>query len=364
VTDVHVIVPDGIDDPGRPSGGNTYDRRLLDGLRALGWGVHEHPVAGSWPRPDGGPLAALRAAVGDVPAGAVLLVDGLVASCADTGLVPEAERLHLVVLVHLPLGSSDAAAAEGERRVLEAASAVVTTSDWTRQLLLDTYALPPSVVHVAAPGVDAAPASPGTPSGGELLCVAAVTPGKGHADLIDALALVADLPWRCVCVGSLTVEPGFVADVGDRLARAGLADRVVLTGPLVGAALSEAYAAADLLVLPSLAETYGMVVTEALARGTPVVATSVGGVPEALGDTDGGRPGCLVAAGQPEQLAAALRSWLSDQVLRERLRDRAVARRETLMRWERTAELVAGVLAGVMAGVGELQGGAEPDQPA
>ena len=177
--EVHVIVPDGIDDPGRPSGGNAYDRHVLDELRSEGWRVHEHPVAGSWPRPDTGALAALGAVVAGLPRDAVLLVDGLVACCADSVLVPEADRLHLVVLVHMPLGPTHPEAAAGEGRVLAAASGVVTTSDWTRQLLLETYGLDPPAVHVARPGVDEAPLSPGTPSGGELLCVAAMTPTRG-----------------------------------------------------------------------------------------------------------------------------------------------------------------------------------------
>ena len=95
--------------------------------------------------------------------------------------------------------------------------------------------------------------------------------------------------------------------------RHGLDDRVRLTGPLTGAALDAAYAAADLLVVPSRAETYGMVVTEALARGIPVLASDAGGLPETLGRDPGGRvPGVLVQSGDAAALAAALRGWLID----------------------------------------------------
>jgi len=353
VTDLHVVVPAGIHDPSRPSGGNTYDRRLVAGLNDLGWHVHEHEVVGAWPYPDSAALAGVGALLADVPPGALVLVDGLVACCADAVLGPEGDRLRLVVLVHMPLGPADPAAAAGERRVLSAASAVVTPSRWTRDLLLDTYALDPRVVHVARPGVDARPVAPGTAHGGELLCVAAVTSHKGHTDLADALTLVADLPWRCVCAGSLALDAARVADVRDRLTGAGLAERVSFPGPLTGVALDQAYAAADLLVLPSLAETYGMVVTEALARGIPVLATSVGGLPEALGsavdrsDGDGsdvGLPGLLVPPGRPDRLAAALRSWLGHDDLRARLRQRALERRRTLTPWSRTAAEVSGVL--------------------
>jgi glycosyltransferase involved in cell wall biosynthesis len=355
VTDLHVVVPEGIDDPRRPSGGNTYDRRVLDGLRALGWAVHEHGVAGSWPHPRAAELEHLAHVVAGVPAGSVLLVDGLVGCCADRVLVREACRLRVAVLVHLPLGAVDPDAAAAEGRVLQAALAVVATSGWTRDLLLDTYGLAPAAVSVAAPGVDAAPVSPGSGEvcgggGGHLLCVAAVTPAKGHLDLVAALAPVADLPWRCVCAGALTLDGGHVARVRDRLAETGLSGRVDLAGPLTGTALEEAYAAADLLVLPSLAETYGMVVTEALARGIPVIATEAGGVPEAMGFAEHGRPGLLVAAGEPDRLAGALRSWLTDGVLRARLRDRALERRRTLTGWGRTAQLVSTVLRDVLEG--------------
>ena len=71
-------------------------------------------------------------------------------------------------------------------------------------------------------------------------------------------------------------------------------------------------------MLASRAETYGMVVTEALARGLPVLATEVGGVTEALGHgEDGTRPGLLVPPGDPAALGAALRAWLEDAELRD-----------------------------------------------
>ena len=108
---------------------------------------------------------------------------------------------------------------------------------------------------------------------------------------------------------------------GDRAPRA--RDRVRLTGPRTGDALDAAYAAADLLVLPSRAETYGMVVTEALARGIPVLAADAGGVPETLGhDPDGHVPGILVPAGDVSALKAALLRWMDEPLLRSGLRRR------------------------------------------
>jgi hypothetical protein len=344
VSAVHVVLPEGTDDPARPSGGNVYDRLVCAQLAEAGWAVREHPVPGTWPHPD----AAARAALGEVLAGlpdhAAVLVDGLVASPVPEVLVPAARRLRLVVLLHMPLGSAE------ECAVLSAAAAVVTTSDWTRRLLLDEQQLPAERVVVAEPGAGPADLVTGGPAGTDLLCVAAVVPAKGHDVLVAALAAVADLPWRCVCVGSLGRDPAFVGQLVRRARDAGIADRVVFTGPLAGDRLAASYTTADALVLATRSESYGMVVTEALARGLPVITTRTGGVPEALGRTsDGAVPGLLVPPGDPAPLAAALRDWLTDRDLRAALRAAARSRRETLTGWPQTAERIAATLAGVAA---------------
>jgi hypothetical protein len=131
VREVHVLVPDGIDDPRRPSGGNVYDRRVCCGLMALGWSVHEYAVAGQWPRPDVAARLAVGAALARVPDGEAVLVDGLLASVVPEVVAPEADRLRLVVLLHMPRNDAREVAA------LSAASAIVATSDWTRRWLGD-----------------------------------------------------------------------------------------------------------------------------------------------------------------------------------------------------------------------------------
>ena len=193
--------------------------------------------------------------------------------------------------------------------------------------------------------------------GDSLLCVAALTPDKGHDVLLDGLAMATDLSWRCECVGSLVRDPAFADRIRRRARSSGLGGRVRFPGARIGGKLDSAFAAADLLVLPSRAETYGMVVTEALARGLPVLAPDVGGVTEALGHgEDGTRPGLLLPPGDPAALGAALRAWLEDAELRDRLRVAARERRAQLRTWAATASAVAGVLAGVADGVGGWAG--------
>lgn len=303
---VRAVVPAGLDDPHRPSGGNAYDRRVLDGLARRGWVVRETDTF------DG------------VRDGALVLADGMLVADDPAGALDVAERCRLVVLAHMDWGR--------EHHVLHEAHAVVTTSRHTRA----KFGLPDERVHVVRPGVDPAPLAAGT----GLLAVGAVVPGKGHDVLMHALARLDDLPWSCTVVGALDVDPGFVAGLPRH-------ERVTFTGPLRGRALDRAYAAAGLLVLPSRHEAYGMVVTEALARGIPVIASDVGGVREALGTTSGGYPGLLVPPDDDAALAEALRLWLTDPVLRARLRRWAADRRTRLAGWSSTVAGVADVLASV-----------------
>jgi glycosyltransferase involved in cell wall biosynthesis len=348
VRDVYFVVPDGIDDPARPSGGNTYDRHLCRELGAHGWSAQERAVAGFWGRPGAASFAALEGTLRQIPDDAVVLLDGLIASTAPEVLVPQASRLRLIVLVHMPLGHRPPGddARPRERAVLEAATATVTTSAWSRRRLIELYDLSAHRVHVAEPGAPAAEPARGTEAGEALLCVGAVTFEKGHDILLEALESISELPWHCTCVGSLDRDPAFVESLRRRSLDGGLGERVSFPGPRTGADLDRSYASADLLLVASRAETYGLVVTEALARGLPVIAAEVGGVVEALGEGAAGtRPGLLVAPEDPVALGDALSAWLGDAELRARRRRAARQRRESLPSWSTTASEVAGVLA-------------------
>ncbi|MBO4160953.1 glycosyltransferase family 4 protein [Micromonospora antibiotica] len=339
---VHVVLPGDIDDPAAPSGGNAYDRRICAGLAAAGWTVREHGVPGDWPHPDEAARARLAGVLAALPEATTVLYDGLVASAVPELLAAQVGRLRQVVLVHMPLGD------DAEARGLPHADALVTTSGWTRELLLARHRIDPDRVTVAVPGVDPADVAAGTAAGTALLCVAAVTPVKGHDVLVDAVTGLAGRPWTLDCVGALDRDPAFVAALRQRVDRGGLAGRVRWHGPLTGPALAAAYAGADLLVLPSRAETYGMVVVEALARGLPVLGTTAGGVPEALGRAgDGTPPGMLVPPDDPVALAGALRRWLHSADLRDRLRRAARDRRVDLPGWSATTTVISQVLDGV-----------------
>ena len=346
------VLPADVDDASMPSGGNVYDRRVCLGLAAAGRPVREIAARGSWPRPDADTCAALARSLAAVPDSSVVLLDGLVACGVPEVVVPAADRLNLVVVVHLPLADEVGLAPElaadldaRERRTLHAARAVVATSAWTANRLAEHHGVSPDRVHVISPGTDPAPLAPGTDGVSRLLCVGSLTPSKGQDVLVEALAAARELPWTCDLVGPWRRDPGFVERLREAIVRRGLDGHVRLTGPRTGAALARSYAAADLVVVPSRVETFGMVVTEALARGIPVLATAAQGLPDTLGRApDGGVPGVLVPPEDAPALAAALRKWFGDKELRPRLAASARHRRGMLATWNESARHLARLL--------------------
>lgn len=358
------IVPGSIGDPAAPSGGNRYDRRIAEEAARAGTPVRELPMDGSWPAPSDTERARLSRALDGLADGTPVLVDGLVACGVPDVFVPAAARLRLAVLVHLPLADEGGLRPEraealerGEGAVLRAADRVVATSGHAARDIARRHGLDPARVRTVEPGTDRAPLAPGTDGASRLLCVAAVTPRKGQDLLADALGRNRDRRWRCVLAGPLPRErpqaappggprgPSFAERVEERLERHAIRDRVGFAGPLGPTALDREFARADLVVLPSRAETYGMAVSEALARGIPVVASGAGALPDTVGRVSGGRmPGLLVPPGDAPALAEALGEWWGDGALREALRVAARERRGRLRSWRSAAADLARVL--------------------
>ncbi|WP_434316241.1 glycosyltransferase family 4 protein [Leifsonia sp. P73] len=338
MTDVHFVVPDTIDDPLLVSGGNRYDQRVRDGLRAEGWTVHMLLVTG---RGTGWTARALAA----LPEGALALVDGLLVSREPEAIVAHRSRLRIVVLAHMvaaPTDPGDGMLGDGDLAALRAARRIVATSAWTRSQLLEQDAADPHRIVVARPGVDRAPATTASAGGGRLLCVAAVAPHKGQDLLLRALAGFADRDdWTCSLVGSLTVAPDFVAALTAVIDAAGLAGRIRFAGVLDPRALAEAYGEADLVVLPSRSESYGMAVAEALAHGVPVLATGVGGLPEAIARQDAAM---IVPPDDAWALRVVLQQWWASAARRDALKAAALEAREAGRRWEDTIAVLSSAL--------------------
>jgi glycosyltransferase involved in cell wall biosynthesis len=363
------------------SGGNVYNAALARELAASGAEVETCPVDGGWPvgsTEDRRRLAALlgapaspapgRAGTGGGADGRPLtLVDGLLACGAPEQLEAAAAAGRPAwILLHMPLRAHP----ELERRALRAAAGVICTSASAAADLRARHGF--DGLRVALPGADAAPLAAGS-APPHLIAVAALLPNKDQALLLAALSQLTGLPWTASLIGSDSADPAYAARLRDMVERLGLQNRVSIPGELRGAALAGEWAAADLSLLISQAETYGLVVTESLARGIPVVVRAGTGAVEALragAGTDrpaGHRspaevtaaevtaaevaaaevaaaehlPGTAVAlAVDPAPLTEVLRLWLTDASLRSGWRAAAVAVRDRLPGWDATARTV------------------------
>jgi hypothetical protein len=344
---VRFIVPAGVDDPERVSGGNVYDRRVRDGLHAAGWRVAVTEVAdGEAVRVALGEHAGENAGEhGDVRRGdAPVLVDGLVAAWEPAAIERAAETGRVVVLAHMlteAFADADPRAVDRERRALAGATRVIATSKWTASELVGRGIVGLERVTVALPGAAESaegdePTTPG--AAGRLLCVGTVAPHKGQDILLDALSRLGSLDWTCTVVGSRDADPSYAGKVADAAARLG--PRVRMTGVLGEDRLRAAYRASGLLVAPSRVESFGMAIADARGHGLPVIASRVGGIPESVA----GGGAVLVRADDPAALASVLEQWMTDPALRARLRAEAAGARASAPRWALTVDAVARVL--------------------
>jgi glycosyltransferase involved in cell wall biosynthesis len=330
------------------TGGYRYDRRMIEGLRAAGWQVACHALDAGFPAPSTAALRDASAQLAAIPDGRLTVVDGLALGAMPEVAEVHARRLRLVALIHHPLADETGLAPDdadrlrqSERRSLSAARRVIVTSRATARAL-DGFGVSAGRIDVVEPGTDRVPLARGSEGPDlRLLCVGAITPRKGHAVLIDALARVADRAWHLVCVGSLERSPAAVAALRERIDALGLSGRVTLAGEKGEDAIGAYYDQADVFVLASFHEGYGMVLAEALARGLPIVSTRAGAIP----DTVPRDAGLLVPPGDVAALADALALLIDDSVQRARLVGGARAARERLPSWTAACDGFAAALA-------------------
>jgi hypothetical protein len=389
------------------SGGNVYNARLTQSLRAMGVAVETLAVEGSWPEANarerrrlGGLLGAWDTGVDQPPADTapqtVTLVDGLIACGAPDELeYAAAAGQPAWVLQHMPSPSHP----DGEGRALRAAAGVICTSSSAAASAAEKHGL--HTGRVALPGTDPAPLASGS-APPHIVAVAALLPNKDQLLTVAALATLQDLEWSASLVGTDDADPAYAAQVRAAIAASGMEDRVRVTGQLAGLALADEWNRTDLSLLVSRAEAFGLVVTESLARGIPVIVREGTGAVDALGlagrlagqagKLDGGHggerdavsnavPGAAVGLAGPGDdgpgddapgddaldnsapedsatvdsghedsragvLAAVIRQWLLDGTLRAGWRAAAIAAREHLPGWDSTARNVLEILAG------------------
>jgi glycosyltransferase involved in cell wall biosynthesis len=331
-----------------PTGGYGYDRRIIAELQVLGWQIDVVSVGDGFPQPSAEQRAVALARLEDLPQGIPVVVDGLALGALPEAAERIARRAPLVALVHHPLaleaGLSPADSRklfESECKALAAARSVIVTSRATGKRLNADYDVAAERITVAPPGTDRAAPARGTPDGTlRLLSVGAIVPRKGFDVLIAALASIAGLPWRLTIAGDLTRAPATAANLEADIARHRLAGRVDLLGEVSPQRLGALYSSADVFVLASHFEGYGMAYAEAMAHCLPIIGTTGGATVDTVPPT----AGVLVEPGNVKAMARALRGVIENEEERRRLARGALAAAADLPTWASTARIVASAL--------------------
>ncbi|PXX90756.1 glycosyl transferase family 1 [Marinobacter vulgaris] len=331
-------------DPDQNTGGYRYVRRIAAGLESGGLSAPRKGLSGTFPIPDRQAEVSMDRLLASLADGSVVVLDGLAMGALPDIVAAHSGRLRIVALVHhaladetgLPVATRDWLF-RTERRALAAVAGVITTSRHTAQRLTD-YHVPAQRIRVVEPGSDpgSAPIPTASPPRSEpgILCVAHLSPRKAQHHLVEALSGLQHLPWHCTLAGSADRDAAYGQKIRDLIGDYGLEERITLSGELDNEALAQAYQGADIFVLPSVFEGYGMVIDEALAAGLPIITTDGG----ALAST-GNRPGIRqYPAGDVEQLRSCLVDWLSDPQQLNEMTQAAKTEAQHLRRWSQAAQ--------------------------
>ena len=307
------------------SGGYLYDRRMVDGLRALGHAVEVIELAGRHPLPDDVAEAAARAALST---DAVPVIDGL----GLPAFAPDAVR-GAIGLIHHPTALETGQDAEAlrlrERALFPAMARLIATSRHTAERLVAEFGVAPDRVGVVEPGTEPAPRAVGGGAQVHILSVGTLVPRKGHDVLLRALSRLTDLDWALTIVGEPR-DPVHAHGLAALAVELGIAQRVTFAGGLSGPELEAAYARSDIFALATHWEGYGMAAAEALARGLPCAITAGGAIVDVVP-----RAACVLAQpGDHASLSRALRRVIFDPALRTQMANAAWAAGQALPRWE------------------------------
>ncbi|MEO1773810.1 MAG: glycosyltransferase family 4 protein [Pseudomonadota bacterium] len=342
-----------------PTGGYAYARILLERARANHVPLHHWPLPVLTLGPDGMPdrpevLAEIVARLDIAPTGWPIVLDGLVLSALPPALVA-AVRSPVVALIHHPLaletGLSPEAAerlAENEAAVLAECAGVIATSATTATTLAADYGVPRYRITVAQPGTEKPVVQPGAAAlipkqpALHLLSIGSLIPRKGHDLLIEALAALPPAPWHLTIVGGAR-DLAYAAQIEALIAHHGFGNRITLTGEAAAEEVERALVDADIFVLASHYEGYGMAYTEAVAAGLPVIGTEGGAIAEAtMGAARLVPPGDLAALTEALHAVIGAPDAGETRAALRRASQEAAAR---LPGWDQTLDTFLGALA-------------------
>ena len=331
-----------------PTGGYRYDREIISAWKASNINVKLVSLEGNYPFPSEADKTSAIKAISNFPYGDIAVVDGLLGGVSPDFLKALSKHMPVVALIHHPLcleNGLDNTTAKmleaSERKGLEFVSSIITTSDTTAQTAQSLFGFDTSNIHSVPPGVDRVAKSKGSGSNTvHLLCIGSVIARKGHKYLIQALAKLKHLNWKLDCYGNTEFDPELFTEITQLIADEGLSQKIKFHGTVSDKRLEEAYHMADIFVLPSLYEGYGMVYAEAIIRGIPVIGTTAGAIPKTVPKTCG----ILVEPENIKMLTDALNQLITDKKIRLEFAEGARKSEPNFPTWEGSAHKFAHIL--------------------
>ena len=337
-------------DKDRRTGGFIYEARVLDELNALGCTTTHLQLPDSFPTPTTTDMKTAIAALQAVPVDQVIILDGLVFGAMDPdGLA--SVKAPVIAMLHHPLGletgiDPDLAQhlLKNEAACLRHAAHVVVPSPHTADILIRDFGVDRPRISIALPGFDRPMVHPNPQDPPLIVSIGLLTERKGHDILLNALAEISDLPWQAKIIGKR-----HDAATADALTMQNqsltLTDRITFTGELDQSGMHDHLNAASVFALATRYEGYGMVLSEAMLFGLPVVSCDTGAVPETVGNA-----GLIVPVNDPHAFGNALRSLLTNDERRHDLMTKARAKATTLPTWADTAKIMADVVTSLGSG--------------
>ncbi|WP_422072432.1 glycosyltransferase family 4 protein [Tranquillimonas rosea] len=335
----------------RRTGGFIYEARLLRTLNQIGVPTAHLELPAGFPDPTDAEMEATFAALAAVPADTPVILDGFVSGTIDPrGLARISAPL--IAMVHHPLGLEAGLPPEraaflkrNEAAALRHFAHILVPSAETARLLADEFGADPARITVAPPGFDRPVLDPRPAEPPLILSVGLLAPRKGHDVLIEALSRLTDIPWQAEIVGKAH-ERSTAEDLRHQVAARDLVGRVRFSGELDDNALAARFNAATIFALATRYEGYGMVLSEAMLYGLPIVSCDTGAVPGTVGDA-----AHLVPRDDPDAFADALRMLLEVPSEAERLAARARCRAAMLPSWTDTARIAARAISSLGPGL-------------
>jgi glycosyltransferase involved in cell wall biosynthesis len=342
VIDARFLIPGNLD---TPTGGYAYDRQILHHLQQRAFPLVPVELGGEWPAPTAKDIAICESLFHSFSEKTALLIDGLAFGAMPETLLKQAKG-PLIALCHHPLayetGLDESRRRElhmSEKAALAHARSVIVTSDETAGLLAREFSVSERNIVIALPGTRRMRRARGGGDIPHLVAIGSVSRRKNYDGLLEALRQIADLSWRLTIAGRVEDE-GLMASLMERTSANDWGDRIQFTGALPDDAIETLLVGADLFVMPSHYEGYGMAVMEAVASGLPSVTTDA--VPSARQVPAGAIKS--VPLGDSAAFGTALRVLLTDAEARKKMATLAWDARAKLPNWETTSDTVAAAI--------------------